>query len=293
MIHIVGHTAVDHISRVSALPAKNGSSTILHRKVLFGGGAANIATGIARLGGEVTLVSAVGSDFPGSAYETWLKENGVNTQFYTVFGKNTPTAFMFTDPLGDQITFFEWGASEIFKVSDPPAFPFVHMATADPEFNMKVAENAGFSSFDPGQDLHRYSAEQLYSIISKISLLFANQHEVESMCRMMDLSLDDLTTIVPMAVFTSGADGSTLYQEGKSIHIPAIPVRLADPTGAGDAYRAGFLTAYTKGLPPVVCCRIGTVTASYAVEVEGCQTNLADWNEMRVRYEQFFGSTDI
>ena len=293
MIHIVGHTAIDHISRVSALPAKNESSTILCRDVLFGGGAANIATGIARLGGEVTLVSAVGEDFSGSDYEAWLEKNGVCTEFYTVSGKNTPTAFMFTDPLGNQITFFEWGASEIFKGSVPPSFPFVHMATADPGFNVKVAEKADFSSFDPGQDLHRYSAEQLYSILSKISLLFANHHEVNSMCRMMHISQEDLTTMVPMAVLTSGARGSMLYQRGENEHIPAIPVRMVDPTGAGDAYRAGFLTAYTRGLPPAICCRVGTVAASYVVEVEGCQTNLSDWSMMKSRYENFFGELPL
>ena len=289
MIHIVGHTAIDHISRVSSLPERNGSSTITNRTVLFGGGAANIATGIARLGGKVTLVSAVGEDFKGSDYESWLKENGVLLDCYTVFGKHTPTAFMFTDPSGDQITFFEWGASEIFRTSDPPSFPFVHMATADPVFNAKVAEKAGFASFDPGQDLHRYSAEQLHSIISRASLLFANHHEVEGMCRMMSISQSRLITMVPMAVFTRGAEGSTLYLEGDEEHIPAIPVRMVDPTGAGDAYRAGFLTAYAKNFPPGICCRIGTVVASYVVEVEGCQTNLPGWEMMKSRYENYFG----
>jgi ribokinase len=289
MIHIVGHTAIDHISRVSSLPARNGSSTITHRTLLFGGGAANIATGIARLGGEVTLVSAVGGDFGGSDYEAWLEENGVLTEFFTVPEKHTPTAFMFTDPSGDQITFFEWGASDIFKTSEPPSYPFVHMATADPLFNVKVAEKAGFASFDPGQDLHRYSAEQLYSIISRVSLLFANQHEVEGMCRMMHISHRELIEMVPMAVFTRGAGGSILYWEGNEEHIPAIPVRMVDPTGAGDAYRAGFLTAYAKRISPLICCRVGTVAASYVVEVEGCQTNLPVWEMMKSRYEMYFG----
>jgi nucleoside kinase len=289
MIHIVGHTAIDHISRVSSLPNRNGSSTITDRTVLFGGGAANIATGIARLGEEVTLVSAVGGDFRGSEYESWLKENGVLFDCYTVVGKHTPTAFMFTDPSGDQITFFEWGASEIFQTSDPPSFPFVHMATADPEFNVKVAEKAGFASFDPGQDLHRYSAGQLHSIISRASLLFANNHEVEGMCRMMSISERELINMVPMAVFTRGAEGSTLHLGGEEEHIPAIPVRMVDPTGAGDAYRAGFLTAYTKNFGPRICCRVGTVMASYVVEVEGCQTNLPGWEMMKSRYEHYFG----
>ena len=292
MIHVVGHTAIDHISRVVALPRKNASTTIIDRTVLYGGGAANIAAGIARLGGRVTLLSAVGGDFAGSEYERWLEGQGVVLELLRVPDRHTPTAFMFTDPAGDQVTFFEWGASDMFRVSEPPALPFVHMATADPVFNVKVAGKAGFASFDPGQDLHRYTAEQLHAVISRISLLFANQHEVELMCRMLRMKPDELIAAVPMAVFTSGAHGSTLYAGGAEHHIPAIPVRMADPTGAGDAYRAGFLSAYARGSDPLVCCRVGTVTASFVVEVPGCQTNLPDFPSMKARYENYFGRLD-
>jgi sugar/nucleoside kinase (ribokinase family) len=69
-----------------------------------------------------------------------------------------------------------------------------------------------------------------------------------------------------------------------------VPVTLADPTGAGDAYRAGFLTAYEQKYPPLTCARIGTVTASFAVEKVGCQTNLPDWVGMEERYRQYFGA---
>lgn len=292
MIHVVGHTAIDHISRVPVLPARNSSATITERKIFFGGGAANIAAGIARLGEDVTLVSAAGDDFAGSGYDRWLEDLKVRRQFFMVPGSHTPTAFMFTDESGDQITFFEWGASEIFQVSEPPALPFVHMATADPAFNLRVAERAGFSSFDPGQDLHRYTADQLNGILSRISLLFANQHEVEGMCRILDLDKKTLVDKVPMAVFTRGAQGSTLYHEGREEYIPAVPVQMADPTGAGDAYRAGFLTAYIRGFPPAVCCRVGSVCASFVVEVPGCQTNLPDWEVMRQRYGNSFGYND-
>ena len=292
MIHVVGHTAIDHISRVVALPQKNASTTITDRTILFGGGAANIAAGIARLGGKVTLLSAVGGDFAGSEYERWLESQGVVLQLYRVPDRHTPTAFMFTDPSGDQVTFFEWGASDIFRISDPPALPFVHMATADPVYNVKVAEKAGFASFDPGQDLHRYTAEQLQDVISRISLLFANQHEVDLMCRLLRRTREELIAQVPMAVFTMGAHGSTLYAGGAEHHIPALPVRLADPTGAGDAYRAGFLSAYAQGCDPLVCCRIGTVTASFVVEVPGCQTNLPDHPTMKARYQNYFGRLD-
>ncbi len=292
LIHVTGHTAIDHISRVGTLPRPNSSATITDRKIFYGGGAANIATGIARLGGDVTLVSAVGGDFAGSDYDAWLDSLGVVKQFYVVPGAHTPTAFMFTDGSGDQVTFFEWGASEIFREAEPPSFPFVHMATADPVYNVKIAEKAEFSSFDPGQDLHRYSAEQLNDILSHISLLFANNHEVEGMCRMTGLSPEDITGQVPMAVFTSGPRGSTLHFRSEEWHIPAVPVRMADPTGAGDAYRAGFLTAYARGAAPLACCRVGTVCASFAVEAAGCQTNLPDWQRMAERYRRVFGNEE-
>lgn len=290
IITVVGHTATDHISRVSALPAPNGSTTIMDRRVFFGGGAANIAAGIARLGGRPELLSAVGGDFAGSPYDRWLDQLGVRKRFYVLEEANTATAFMFTDLPGDQMTFFEWGASVAFSYEDPPALDFVHMATADPKFNRLVAERAGFASFDPGQDLHRYAAADLEAILAEIDILFANHHEVAGMCRTLGLSRDELIARVPVAVFTEGGAGSCLAVGGTEIRVPALPVAMADPTGAGDAYRAGFLKAFRRGLTLEECARIGTVTASFAVEATGCQTNLPDWDAMRDRYERHFGT---
>ena len=293
MIHIVGHTAIDHISRVAHLPENNCSTHISDRQIYFGGGAANIAAGIATLGEPVTLVSCIGDDFAGSDYERWMKKLGVRQQFYTVPGTHTPTAFMFTDDSGDQMTFFEWGASKAFAYSDAPSLPFVHMATADPNFNCRVAERSEFASFDPGQDVFYYSREQLETIIANIDVLFANQHEVRQMCETMGISREALIGQVDTAIFTMSGDGSTLYTKGAEHFVPVVPVKLTDPTGAGDAYRAGFLSAYVRGYTPVTCCKIGTVTASFVVEHVGCQTHLPDWNAMKFRYQQHFGSLDM
>ncbi len=290
MITVVGHTAIDHISRVSALPPPNGSTTVEERRVFYGGGAANIAAGIARLGGESELLSAVGGDFSGSPYDAWLDELGVRKRFYVLDGENTATAFMFTDGAGDQMTFFEWGASVAFSYEDPPALEFGHLATADPRFNRHVAERARFASFDPGQDLHRYSADDLDAILDHVDILFANHHEVAGMCRTLGVPRAELIARVPVAVFTEGSAGSCLAASGREVRIPAVSVPMADPTGAGDAYRAGFLTAYRSGYPLEDCARIGSVTASFAVEVAGCQTNLPDWKAMRARYERQFGA---
>jgi nucleoside kinase len=290
MITVVGHTAIDHISRVPRFPPVNGSINITDRKVYFGGGAANIAAGIAVLGEKCTLLSAVGGDFPGGDYEKWMGRIGITRQFFLVPEANTATAFMFTDEKGDQITFFEWGASVAFSREEAPALPFVHMATADPEFNTNVAERSEFSSFDPGQDLHRYSKEQLETILDHIDILFANHHEIRGMEKILSRTEKDIVARLPLAVVTMGSGGSTLYREGHAEKpVPVVPVSMADPTGAGDSYRAGFLTAFSRGYDPLTACRIGTVTASFVVEKTGCQTNLPTWDLMKERFRASFG----
>ena len=292
MIHVVGHTAIDHISHVHHLPERNCSTHITERQIFFGGGAANIAAGIATLGEDVTLISCIGGDFAGSDYDLWMQRLGIHQQFFRVPGTHTPTAFMFTDDAGDQMTFFEWGASKAFAEADAPALPLVHMATADPEFNCRVAERSEFASFDPGQDVFWYTKEQLETILPNTNILFANQHEVQHMCRTLGITKEALIQQVDMAIFTMSGDGSILYANGDEHFVPVVPVTLADPTGAGDAYRAGFLTAYVRGYSPLISCRVGTVTASYVVEHPGCQTHLPTWDQMRARYRTPFGTLE-
>lgn len=292
MITVVGHTAIDHICKVPVFPERHGSVPVVDHKVYYGGGAANIAAGIAKLGGECELLSAVGDEFEGSEYDTWLNSLGVGKRLIVVDGKRTATCFLFNDEAGDQMTFFEWGASTAFAESEPPALDFVHMATADPGYNVKVAEKAEFSSFDPGQDLINYSKEQLESIIGNIDILFANHHEVRRMTEMLGVREEDLIRRIPTSIITMSGDGSEIHAKGRVHKIPAVPVKLADPTGAGDAYRAGFLTAYQKGYDILTSCKIGTVSASFTVEVIGCQTNLPDWERMSVRYSENFGSLE-
>jgi ribokinase len=109
------------------------------------------------------------------------------------------------------------------------------------------------------------------------------------MCETLGITRETLIGKVDTAIFTMSGDGSTLYTGGKEYFIPVVPVKLADPTGAGDSYRAGFLSAYVRGYPPLTCCKVGTVTASFVVEHVGCQTHLPDWNLMQARYRQNFG----
>jgi ribokinase len=289
-ITVVGHTAFDNICKTPYLPPPNGSAPVIKRDILFGGGAANIAVGIATLGQRVTLVSAVGKDFLGSEYEKKLKKLGVSLENYILPEEHTATAFMFTDESGAQMTFFEWGASRAFAQNNPSAFSFVHMATADPLYNTNVARLATFSSFDPGQDVRLYTKEYLEPLLNCIDILIGNTYEYDVMCQTMACSRKDLATQVPLAIETVGGDGSIIRVHDEEIHIPAVNVKMVDPSGAGDAYRAGFLSACIQGYDVITCAQVGTVSASFAVCAVGCQTDLCDFATMQKRYETEFGT---
>lgn len=288
MIAVVGHTAIDHLFRVPKIPGRHNSTYIIGHDVYFGGGAANIAAGIATLGERCRLVSSVGGDFPGSDYDLWMHNLGIMQDFILVKDARTATAYVFTDDDGDQETFFEWGASVAFAKAEPPALDFVHMATADPDYNVRVAQKSKFASFDPGQDLLRYTPDQLEIILANIDILFSNNHEMDRMCDMLGLEREALVASVPMVVTTRGAEGSLLCMDGEEHHIPAVKVNAVDPTGAGDGYRAGFLVAFARGYAPLDCCRVGAVVSSFVVEKAGTQTNLPDWDKMLERYRKVF-----
>ena len=189
---------------------------------------------------------------------------------------------------GDQITYFEWGAGEAFARSESPKREFIHMATGDAAYNIGVAKNAGFASLDPGQDVKYYTKEQLEELFANIDLLICNNFELDIMADTTGMTHQDIIAAVPSAVITEGKAGSTLYR-GSVEKIPAVTVEAADPTGAGDAYRAGLFTAWKKGFDLADACRVGAVVSSFAVEKIGTQTNLPTWEEMKLRFESAFG----
>ncbi|HJK02221.1 MAG TPA: carbohydrate kinase family protein [Methanocorpusculum sp.] len=289
-ISVCGHLCHDYILSVDEYPAVGASCKVIERKNYYGGGAANIAVGIAKLGGCSELITAVGKDYPGSPYERHLKQAGVTTRLFYTDTKNCSTAFMINNAVGDQITYFEWGASSLFATAEAPALPFVHMATGDANFNTKIAKSADFATFDPGQDVMYYTDFQLRDIFANIDMLICNNLEFKIMCCKLGWKEEDLIASVPVAILTKGKDGSALYQNNDIVEIPACPVTLVDPTGAGDAYRAGLLTAYRRNYALPVCCKIGAITSSFVVEKMGTQTNLVDWEQMSERYADHFGT---
>lgn len=294
----IGHTAFDYIIQVKDFPQPNSSTAINKMKTLFGGAAANVAVVASSLGLKSSLVSAVGIDFIGSDYQEKLNDLKIDTENMIVIDdEKTPTAFVLTDSNNDQISYFYWGAASQFKSSEPPhrtinRVDAVHLATGDPGFNRRsglVAHEAGkLISFDPGQDLHMYSKNELESVIKICNILFGNHHEIKRIQETLKMDIKDLIKFGPdIVVTTHGKDGSSIHTD-KEIKIEAIIRETVDPTGAGDSYRAGFLNAYLKGESLETCGKFASTVASFVVEAEGCQTNVPDNDMVEERMDKMW-----
>jgi sugar/nucleoside kinase (ribokinase family) len=280
----IGHTAFDSIVLVKDFPAPNSSTLIKQIKNFEGGAAANVAMVGANLGLKTALISAVGSEFKGSDYHTKLKEIGIDTaDMIVIENEKSPMAWVFTDTNNDQISYFYWGAAAYFKNSEVPKRAIlnadaVHLATGDPNFNGRsgklASEYEKIISFDPGQDLHMYSPEELKNVISVSNILFGNHYEIDRILEILNVNIWELKEIGPeIVVKTYGKEGSIIYADEK-IKIDAVVREPVDPTGAGDSYRAAFLNAYLNGKNLDYCGKFASSVASFVVEAEGCQTNI-------------------
>ena len=284
----IGHTAFDSIVLVKEFPAPNSSTLIKQIKNFDGGAAANVAVVSSKLGLKSALVSAVGGEFKDSEYHNKLKKMGIDTDHMIVIEKEkTPMAWVFTDSNNDQISYFYWGAAAYFKTSTPPEKAIkkanaVHLATGDPSFNRRsgvvASAHEKLISFDPGQDLHMYSPDELKNAIKVCNILFGNHYEIDRILKTLNVDMDGLRDIGPeIVVKTYGKDGSAIYAD-KKIKIDAVLRNPVDPTGAGDSYRASFLNAYLRGDDLEYCGKFASAVSSFIVEADGCQTNVPDYD---------------
>jgi sugar/nucleoside kinase (ribokinase family) len=280
----IGHTALDYIIQVNEFPLPNSATAIKKMRTFHGGAAANVAVVASSLGLKSSLVSAVGGEFQGSEYQKHLQNNDIDIQdMIVVKDDKTPTAFVLTDNNNDQIFYFYWGAASHFKESKIPYDAIknvqaVHLATGDPSFNWKCgkfARDEGKTiSFDPGQDLHMYSPQDLRDVLKVSDILFGNHHEIDRILENLKMNVDELRQFGPsIVVETRGREGSVIYSD-ETINVHALERDPVDPTGAGDSYRAGFLKSYLEGKSLEYCGNFASAVSSFIVEAEGCQTNV-------------------
>ena len=248
----------------------------------YGGNAANIAFSMAKLGLSPYLMGTAGQDF--TDYRRWLEENGVLTSSVKVI-EDVFTASFFgtTDEENNQLAFFSPGAmshARDFSLADAlDAKPdLVVISPNDPDGMHNLTDECRERGirfvYDPGQQIPRYDGETLRHEMQDAYLLIVNNYEARLIQDKTGLSLDDLRESVDLLVITHGGDGSTIYQNGDITEVSVFePAEIKDPTGTGDAFRAGFLAGLMRDFPLKLCGEMGALTATYALEQVGTQNH--------------------
>ncbi len=292
---VFGHVNIDMILELSKLPAPNTSIEIDSKKLYFGGTGANIARWSAKLGVPTSLASFVGEDFPDNYWEA-LKTDGVDlTDLPIMAGYSTPTCWIMTDAEQNQVAFMDQGPMK--NMGDHPIAQYtidtcenIHVGTGRPEYYegimLAAREKEKRIFFDPAQEIHYvYDPASFRKLLDMSDVFFANQNEMTTALKYMGLeSKEELLDHVDMLVLTLGKDGSQIITSDDVIDIPTVaPRAVMDPTGAGDAYRAGFYAGMNKGLSLELCGNLGAITASFALENKGPQENIPTWEDVLAR----------
>ena len=266
---------------------------------LRGGTGANISYNLGLLKEHPVLVGSVGEDF--AEYRSWLEGHGVDCRAVRVVaGDHTASCFINTDLQDNQITAFYPGAmaqAASLSIIEAGATPsdLVLIAPNDPAaMNRYVAESieAGVPYlYDPSMQLPRLEKPDLEKGCRGARIVAGNDYEFGMMADKLGVSEADLRRMAPVTVMTRGEAGALITADGEEFEIPpARPRAVVDPTGAGDAFRAGFVVGLRRGWPWPVVGRVAALTAVYAIEHRGPQQHSYTIQEFRDRYRENYGS---
>ena len=266
-----------------------------------GGIGANIAFGLACLGQRPILVGAVGEDF--ATYRSWLERHGVDTQSVLVSDVHHTARFVCTtDADHNQIASFYAGAMsdarsiELQPVADRVGrLDLVVIAANDPAAMVRHTEECRQRGIpfaaDPSQQLARMEGADLRLLVDGAAYLFSNEYEARLTEQKTGWSADELLSRVGVRVTTLGGKGSRVEQAGHDVIEVAVPqerVRL-EPTGVGDAFRAGFLAAVAWDLGLERAAQVGSMLATYVVETVGTQEYEVSRSDFLARFEAAYG----
>jgi ribokinase len=291
LVAVFGHTNVDHITLVPKFPPMNQSIQIEGFEHLWGGTAANVAIVAARLGTPTALASFVGQGFP-SQFLEHLRESGLDlTDLTMVDAYPTPECFIFSDGDENQMAFVIQGPMEVADELELQTYSIgsadiVHLATGNPIYHMRVAEEARRLGkkvcFDPGQELHyKWDDTTFKRMLDLSDMLFLNHAELRRALKYTKMAKPrDLLNFVDTLVLTRGREGSVMRTVDERIDVPMVPATVvADTTGAGDAFRGGYYAGVYRLMSPRDSLFLGAATASFVVEHQGPQTNIPTFDQ--------------
>lgn len=246
----------------------------------FGGTAGNIAYSLSLLGEQPLILAAAGKDF--GQYKDWLKSHGLSlVGIRNIPEEFTAGAYITTDLMDNQITGFNPGAMKYpcmyqitHKISEEKALAIVSPGNLDDmlTYSRRYKKMKIPYIFDPGQSIPVLTGESLTEMISGSELLISNDYELEMIKKATGLKNHDILNRCGTVITTLGECGSIVLTQKEEIKIPvAKPDKIVDPTGAGDAYRAGIIKGMVMKKSLAESGRMGATCASFAVECHGTQ----------------------
>ncbi len=262
----------------------------------FGGCAANIAFNLRGLGGEPVMLATVGQD--AAEYLGRLEALGIATTHVLRLDTHyTSQCFITTDLADNQITAFHPGAmSESHRVSALDATPAV-LGIVAPNGKQAMLRHAGeFRDagvpfvFDPGQGLPMFDGSELRDLVAAASAVAVNDYESQVLAQRTGWNESEIAARVRAFIVTRGGEGSQVWVEGRSTDIAACPIeRAIDPTGCGDAYRAGLLYGVACGWDWIRAARLGSVMGAVKIESQGAQNHLVERDAIAERFAGAYG----
>lgn len=262
----------------------------------FGGCAGNIAYNLHLLGSQGYPMATVGRDF--APYAEWLRKCGVAGDYFKmVDSEHTAQAFITTDLDNNQITAFHPGAMQHAHLNRVADAQRISIGIVAPDGRQGMIEHAAqFADagipfiFDPGQGLPMFTGEELQTFVKQATWVTVNDYEWKLMQQKTGWSESDVTTQVKGLIVTRGGEGSVIHEGGRTIEIPsATPRAVVDPTGCGDAYRAGLIHGLMQGLPWEETGRIASLMGAIKIESRGTQNHRFTHQEFEHRFVESFG----
>ena len=265
---------------------------------VMGGCAGNIAYTLKLLGGDPHIMATVGEDF--APYMNWLEKNQLPTSgIKTIEDSFTAQAFITTDLDNNQIIAFHPGAMNFAHQNKVTDIDGIELGIVGPDGRDAMIEHsAQFAAakipffFDPGQGLPMFEGSDILTFLDQATYAIVNDYESEMLMEKTGLSLAELAEKVDALIITRGGKGSEVYSNGEKIDIASAPISEAvDPTGCGDAYRAGVLYGLSQGFGWKTCGQIGSLCGAIKIEQSGTQQHSFTSEEFAQRYEQAFGES--
>ena len=229
-------------------------------------------------------------------YAKFLQDSGVDiSRIQTIQNNLTSSAFIMTDSSDNQITAFYPGAMDsAAKLALVQKTDFVVISPNNPEAMINFCAQCQQSDtpymLDPGMQLPALSPENLQNMLKGATILIGNDYEIALLREKRKGERGKLEEIVQILITTLGEKGSTIQTKDQILQVNAGKVNKAvDPTGAGDAYRGGFLAGYSKNLNLKVCGQMGSIAACFAVEKYGTTNHTFTLEQFSKRYKENFG----